>query len=759
MQIPPLLAPAAGLLAFGLLAGPADAAASAPVLQDGPPNYAEDVKPILREWCFSCHRGSRAKNGLDLRSVKAILAGGSSGPAVVPGDHGSSLLWKLTGGGEEPHMPPDEDLPEDELAVLRAWIDAGARVDASDEGSGAVGVVEAAFVPPPSAGPAPIPEGLSLQPFWWSETMGPVTAMATSPGAPLVAIAAHRQVSLVRTPGAKPVGVLAFEEGQIHDLSFSASGAVLLAGGGRGADRGLAVGWDMNTGARLFEVGDEPDQVLAAHIHPDHGMVALGGPDRVARVHLTATGDLAFELTAHTDWITAARYSPDGVLLATGDRSGGLFVWEAHTGREFHALPPVGARVTSLAWRADSNVLAVGIEDGRVRLFRMEDGREQRAFQADSAVLALDLSREGLLLTAGRDARGRTHDQQGRRQAELGAVPGPASAAALSHDGRHALVGGFDGRVRIFELASGELRGTVRSNPITEEQRAVNAARAEVRTWMAEEERLAPLVEQQRASLSATDAAFAAARSTEEERRADAEARGVEVEARRAARDRAQQAVQELEPEAQGRRTLEVERREALDGARARLAASREALDAALAAESEAEAKALGSNDADLVKARDLARTLARGAAAEARIAGEELAAAEIEALTASSRLAAWVALLEPRQEAAEDASTALASAEADLSASRAALQEATAAAEAARTARDAAAATLTALAGDLDAASTRLAQAQEALPAAEAAWDEQQRRLGERGRVRPSGSDPVGAASPAAEPGASTGG
>jgi len=159
------------------------------------------------------------------------------------------------------------------------------------------------------------------------------------------------------------------------------------------------------------------------------------------------------------------------------------------------------------------------------------------------------------------------------------------------------------------------------------------------------------------------------------------------------------------------------------------------------------------------VKARDLARTLARGAAAEARIAGEELAAAEIEALTASSRLAAWVALLEPRQEAAEDASTALASAEADLSASRAALQEATAAAEAARTARDAAAATLTALAGDLDAASTRLAQAQEALPAAEAAWDEQQRRLGERGRVRPSGSESVGAASPAAEPSASTGG
>ena len=87
------------------------------------------------------------------------------------------------------------------------------------------------------------------------------------------------------------------------------------------------------------------------------------------------------------------------------------------------------------------------------------------------------------------------------------------------------------------------------------------------------------------------------------------------------------------------------------------------------------------------------------------------------------------------------------------------ALQEATAAAEAARTARDAAAASLTALEGDLAAASTRLAQAQEALPSAEAAWDVQQRSLGERGRVRPSRSEPVGATSPAAEASASTDG
>jgi hypothetical protein len=720
----------------GALAASAGAAGAAP--QEAPPNYEEHVQPILREWCFSCHRGSRAKNGLDLRSVKAILAGGSSGPAVVPGDHAGSLLWKLTGGGEEPHMPPDEDLPEADLAVLRAWIDAGARVDATDKGTGAVATVEAAFVPPPSAGPAPIPEGLSLQPYWWSELMGPVTALAASPGAPLLAIAAHRQVSLVRTPGGKPVGVLSFEEGQIHDLSFSASGAVLLAGGGRGADRGLAVGWDMNTGARLFEVGDEPDQVLAAHIHPDHGMVALGGPDRVVRVHLTGTGELAFELEAHTDWITAARYSPDGVLLATGDRNGGLFVWEAHTGREFHALPPVGARVTSLAWRADSNVLAVGIEDGRVRLFQMEDGRELRAFQADSAVLALDFSREGVLLTAGRDDRARTHDQQGRRQKELAKVPGPVTAVALSEDGAHALVGGFDGRVRVFHLESGEERGAIRSNPITEEQRAVNAGRAAVRTWMAEEERLAPLVAEASEQVAREAARLAEAEQAQADALQVAEAAREERDGARAALAAAGAAVAELEPEEAQRRELDASRRRRLDEARGRLAAAREDLDRALAAESAAEARALAEGGADALAARDLARTLARGAAAEARIAGEESAAAEVEALTAGARLAAWESLVQPRRDAVARAQAAQAEAEERVAAREQELAQRVASSEEARSAHGAAVTRRTALEADLQAARDQLAAAQAALPAAEEAWAAQQAALGERGRVRP---------------------
>lgn len=702
-----------------------------------PPNYEEHVQPILREWCFSCHRGSRAKNGLDLRSVKAILAGGSSGPAVAPGDAEASLLWRLTGGEDEPHMPPDEDLPEDELSVLRRWIEGGARVDASDQGSGSVATVEAAFVPPPAAGPAPVPEGLSTQPVWWSETHGPVTALAASPGAPMVAIAGHRQVTLVALPGGRPLGVLPFEDGTIHDLAFSPSGAVLLATGGRGADRGLAVGFDMRSGERLFAVGDEPDQALAGDISADHARVALGGPDRVLRLHGTHDGALIAAFEGHTEWVTATRFSPDGVLLASGDRNGGLFVLEGHTGREFHTLPPVDSRVTSLAWRADSNVLAVGSEDGQVRLFRMEDGRELRKFRADSAVLDLAFGRDGTLLTVGRDGRARTWDSQGKQLSELPAMRGPLPSAALSHDGKLALVGQAHGRVGFVRLESGELEVEVRANLIPDELRAVNLARRSVRTWLAEVAALDPRLTEASARQSVALATLDEHRARTNQLESDQDRLVALVEEAVAGEAQARAELENLRPEASQREAAVGARQHELDAAREAHEAAQQAMTQALEEEARAEEAWARQGTEETRSQLDLARRLAEGASAQALLSGEEQAKAEVALLQHRMRLESWQRVLQPREAALVAAVQARETQQSQLEAMRARVEESRALVATAEQAHGEAAAAQDALRSDLQAARRELTAAQEALPAVEAAWAELEQRLGKRGRVR----------------------
>ena len=54
--------------------------------------FESAVRPILVERCHGCHGSAKAKAGLRLDSRAGVLAGGESGPAIVPGAPRESLL-------------------------------------------------------------------------------------------------------------------------------------------------------------------------------------------------------------------------------------------------------------------------------------------------------------------------------------------------------------------------------------------------------------------------------------------------------------------------------------------------------------------------------------------------------------------------------------------------------------------------------------------------------------------------------------------
>ena len=335
------------------------------------------------------------------------MRGGGSGKVIEPGDPDNSALFLSVSHREEPKMPPNSPkIPDAEIELIRKWIEGGAL-----ENSGSTAAVKAkpkfefkldpASLGKPTGTPA-MPENLSTEPFLPEAKPSAIVAMAASPWAPLVAVAGHKQVLLYRTTDFHLVGVLPFPEGAIYVLKFSRNSDLLLAGGGRGGQSGIAVAWDVKKGSRVFEVGKEYDVVLAADISPDHAQVVLGGPGRVVRIYNTADGSTAFELRKHTEWITAAEFSPDGVLLATGDRNNGLVVWEAQTGREYLDLRGHQAAITDITWRLDSNVVASASEDGSVRLWEMENGGNIKTFGAHGGgVASLRFAKDGRLLTTG----------------------------------------------------------------------------------------------------------------------------------------------------------------------------------------------------------------------------------------------------------------------------------------------------------------------------------------------------------------------
>ena len=120
-------------------AGPALTALAAIVLlpigvsfgaPDSPdPVFSKDVLPILERKCFGCHGDGQKVSDLDLSSRTGMLEGGVHGPALVPGDAQQSPLYLRVSGMEAPVMPMGGSLSDEEIWVLRDWIDQGAKWD------------------------------------------------------------------------------------------------------------------------------------------------------------------------------------------------------------------------------------------------------------------------------------------------------------------------------------------------------------------------------------------------------------------------------------------------------------------------------------------------------------------------------------------------------------------------------------------------------------------------------------------------------
>jgi hypothetical protein len=91
-------------------------------------NFERDIRPLLHARCVECHGPEKPKGGLRLDTKTAAMKGGASGPAIVPGKSAESeLIRRVSSSDPAERMPSKgEPLTAREIALLRAWIDAGA---------------------------------------------------------------------------------------------------------------------------------------------------------------------------------------------------------------------------------------------------------------------------------------------------------------------------------------------------------------------------------------------------------------------------------------------------------------------------------------------------------------------------------------------------------------------------------------------------------------------------------------------------------
>lgn len=451
------------LLAFFVLPTLARAA-------DPPVTYEDSIRAIFRQHCFKCHGEDEQKADLNLSTFATLVKGGSSGPVVVAGRPSTSLLYEaITQEDPAARMPPNSPpLEPAKIELIRTWIEQGLRDSAGSKSLAAahdISFQPAAVTTGRPAGPPPMPGELPPADVPPTRRPLPVVSLVASPWAPLAAAAGQQQIRLFNTETQQPLGVLAFPAGQVNVLRFSRDGKVLLAAGGQPVQLGKVVLYEVTTGRRLAEIGDEIDAVLAADISPDQQLVALGSSGRVVKVYSTTDGKLRYKLTRHTDWITSIAFRPDGKQLATGDRAGGIHLWDPASGGILLSLSEHTGAVRALAWRGDSRVLASGAEDGKLIWWDAEDGWPTVNLAAPhtpsrpagyygklpGGVLALAFAADGRLASAGRDRKIALWNTSGGAPQSFPCDALPTSVA-VSADGQTLLSGDAAGQVRFWKL-------------------------------------------------------------------------------------------------------------------------------------------------------------------------------------------------------------------------------------------------------------------------------------------------------------------
>gem|GEM_PF-1067515 len=455
------------------------AAVSRVALADDAPGYEPNVRPILQARCLSCHNPEKRKGGLDMTTYQSLLAGGSGGKIVAPGQPADSALLGVIQQTREPRMPPSGNkMPDAEIDLIRKWIEQGCRETPQGPAIAAEDK--------PTAQPLEIGAltGVSTQlPLAWplaeiveAERTDAVTSIASHPGVPVLAVAGQQQILVYHLPTEKLLGALSTRPGFPLQVRFSVDGRLLISAGGVAATSGFVRAWNVATGDVALNIEHDMEAVRAADIDADLRWCAFGGPSGVVLIQDLKTAQIVDRIRKHTDWITDIAFSPDGLLLATADRAGGVFIWEAESHNLMHALPTHPGAVTALAWRGDSNLLATACEDGQIRVYEPEGGAGVKGWSAHpGGVMCVRWSHDGKLVSVGRDRVAKLWKPDFGHARSTPAFDDIALACAFSSDGNRIIATDFSGAIRVFDLESGAVAGQLNANPAPFAQQLASA--------------------------------------------------------------------------------------------------------------------------------------------------------------------------------------------------------------------------------------------------------------------------------------------
>ena len=269
-------------------------------------DFLDDVQPFLTTYCAGCHNAQDYEGKLSLLDYAALQQGGEHGAVVVPGKAEASRLWQVLQPDAENKMPPkgSPQPTEEDLQVVRTWIDGGA----------------AAPVESTSSGPMPSVQGpaVSLAPK-------PITALAVQKQ--WLAVGRYGEIDVLTTD-LQFIRRFDSLSGKVNAIEFFPDQTRFVAVGGSPGQVGSVWLVDIATGevTRLPQAHD--DALYAVAINVAGSRMATAGYDRKIQIWDVTSAQVVQTLTGHNGPVFDLAFGPDGCVLASARGDATIKVWD-----------------------------------------------------------------------------------------------------------------------------------------------------------------------------------------------------------------------------------------------------------------------------------------------------------------------------------------------------------------------------------------------------------------------------------------------
>jgi DNA-binding beta-propeller fold protein YncE len=408
-------------------------------------SFKKDIAPILLNNCLACHGPKKSEGGYRIDTFERLTAeGDSSQPGFKAKElEESEAFRRITSTDVKERMPLEGDpLPEDQVALLKRWIESGLPFDGPDAKAAL-----ASYIPPPTHPAAPAA---------YRATM-PITAVEFNADGSQILAGGYHEITVWNAADGKLIRRIGGVAQRTYGLHFSPDGQLLAVAGGTPGKYGEVRLLKAESGELVKVLGMTSDVVLDCAFSPQGDRLATAAADGLVRVFDVASGSETLTISSHSDWVFAVAWDAEGNRLASGSRDKTAKVFDAKTGELLITYNGHNQPVRGVLFHPDSKEVYSAGSDNKLHRWSIAEGKKAADAPLGGEAYKLTPAGENFFASSA-DKKVRQFNAKEQKQLrELTGAKDWVVSTAYNAAGKRVAGGTFDGQVFIWNAEDGSL--------------------------------------------------------------------------------------------------------------------------------------------------------------------------------------------------------------------------------------------------------------------------------------------------------------